>query len=287
MAEDIFHASADGRLTLYARDYGGQGMPVLCMHGLTRNSADFAELAEHLSPRYRVIVPDVRGRGRSAWDDQPTNYLPPVYVQDMFSLLAHLGVARAAMIGTSMGGIMAMIMAALAPQTVIGMALNDVGPELDPAGLKRIASYTGKGKPVTSWAEAAEAARAINATAFPHYGDHDWMAFARRLFVEKDGVPVLNYDPAIAQAFTPPKDAPPPPPFDMWPMWDKFSDIPVLSIRGETSDLLSTDTVAQMQARHPGITAVTVPGIGHAPMLDEPVAIAAIDTFLAHLETLS
>ncbi len=110
------------------------------------------------------------------------------------------------------------------------------------------------------------------------------MAFARRLFVERDGVPVAAYDPAIAVAFTPPKDAPPPPPFDMWPMWDKTSDIPVLSVRGELSDLLSPDTVAQMAARHPGMTAVTVPGVGHAPMLDEPAAVAAIDTFLKNLE---
>lgn len=279
---DILYASADARLELYARDYGGNGMPVLCLHGLTRNSADFAALADHLAGRYRVIVPDVRGRGRSQWDDQPANYIPPVYVQDTFALMKHLGIARAAIVGTSMGGIMAMIMAALAPQMVAGMVLNDVGPELDLAGLKRIASYTGKGKPVATWAEAAEAARAINAVAFPRYGDADWMAFARRLFVEKDGVPVAAYDPAIAVAFTPPPDAPPP--FDMWPMWDKISDIPVLSIRGELSDLLSPDTVAQMAARHAGMSAVTVPDVGHAPMLDEPAAIAAIDTFLENLE---
>lgn len=284
---DIFHDSADKRLRLYARDYGGPGVPVLCMHGLTRNSADFADLARHLSPRYRVIVPDVRGRGKSAWDDQPANYLPPVYVQDMFGLLAELGIARAVLIGTSMGGLMAMIMAALGPQMVAGMVLNDVGPELDPAGLKRIASYTGKGKPVATWADAAAAARAINEVAFPHYGDDDWMAFARRLFIEKDGAPVLAYDPAIANAFAPAKEAtdPPAPPADLWPLWDKIADIPVLSIRGELSDLLNPDTVAQMQARHRGMTAVTVPGVGHAPMLDEPAALAAIDAFLTDMET--
>ena len=281
LAEDIFYRSADDRLELYACDYGGDGMPVLCMHGLTRNSADFAALAEHLSPRYRVIVPDVRGRGRSAWDDQPANYIPPVYVQDMLKLLADLGIERAALIGTSMGGLMAMIMAALSPQTVAGMVLNDVGPELDPAGLKRIASYTGKGKPVATWAEAAAAARAINDVAFPHYGDADWMAFARRLFIEKDGVPVAASAPAIAQAFVP--QDPPAPPVDLWPLWDKTSDIPVLSIRGELSDLLAPDTVAQMGARHPGMAAVTVPGVGHAPMLDEPSALTAIDTFLKSL----
>ena len=282
MADDIFHRSADDRLELYARDYGGDGLPVLCMHGLTRNSADFAGLAAHLSPRYRVIVPDVRGRGRSQWDDQPANYVPPVYVQDMFVLLKRLDVERAALIGTSMGGLMAMIMAALAPQMVAGMVLNDVGPELDPAGLKRIASYTGKGKPVATWAEAAEAARAINGVAFPHYGDDDWMAFARRLYVERDGVPVAAYDPAIAQAFVP--QDPPAPPVDLWPLVDKISDIPVLSIRGELSDLLAPDTMAQMRARHPGMVAVTVPGVGHAPMLDEPAAVSAIDTFLEKLK---
>ncbi len=279
---DIFHPSADGRLTLYARDYGGDGLPVLCMHGLTRNSADFEALAEHLSPRYRVIVPDVRGRGRSDWDSEPANYMPPVYVQDMFRLLGELGITRAVLVGTSMGGLMAMIMAALAPQMVIAMALNDVGPELDPKGLARIASYTGKATPVATWDDAAAAVRAINEVAFPHYDDNDWMAFATRLYHEgPDGGPVSSYDPDIALAFAP-KD-PPAPPVDLWPLWDKASDIPALSLRGELSDLLAPDTVAQMLARHPGLTAVTVPGVGHAPMLDEPLAVAAIDAFLERL----
>ncbi len=278
---DIFHPSADGRLTLYARDHGGDGMAVVCMHGLTRNGADFARLAAHLGPRYRVIVPDVRGRGRSDYDPEPANYTPAVYAQDMFALMQHLGIVRAALIGTSMGGIMAMVMAMIAPLTVIGMVLNDVGPELDPAGLKRIASYAGRTGPVTNWAEAAEMARLINETAFPHYRDADWMAFARRLFHERDGVPAPAYDPAIASAFAAPD--PEAPPVDMWPIWDRLAAIPVLSLRGELSDLLAAATVARMRAGHDRLTAVTIPGVGHAPMLDEPVAVAAIDRFLQEI----
>lgn len=281
--EDVFYTSADGRLTLYARDYGGTGSPVLCMHGLTRNSADFESIAAHLSPRYRVIAADMRGRGKSGYDPEPLYYTPAVYSQDMITLLGHLGIGRAALIGTSMGGIMAMIIGVTAPQMVAGMVLNDVGPVIDQAGLDRIASYTGKSPPILSWADAAARARATNAVAFPHYTDDDWMAFARRTYHEgEDGLPVSSYDPAIAIAFAPPPpDAPRP---DLWPLWDGLKAIPVLSLRGELSDLLSGATVQAMAARHAGLTSVTVPGVGHAPMLDEAVAVAAIDDFLSKLE---
>ncbi|MDI7775068.1 alpha/beta hydrolase [Asticcacaulis sp. EMRT-3] len=275
---DIRYASADARLTLYARDYGGEGMPVLCLHGLTRNSADFEALAAHLSPHYRVIVPDMRGRGLSDNDPEPLNYQPLVYVGDVFGLLGELGLPRCVIIGTSMGGIMAMLMANLAAPMVIGVVLNDVGPELDPAGLERIKTYTGKGGPVRDWVHAAERTRLVNEVAFPDYNEADWLAFAHRTYRDTPQGPAPAYDPDIAKPFQAADDGAAPP--DMWGLWDKMQAVPVLAIRGELSDLLSPQTFEAMQARHPDLQAVTVPGRGHAPMLDEPVAVAAIDGFL-------
>jgi len=282
---DVFYDSHDLRLKLYARDYGGEGMPVICMHGLSRNSADFEVIAAHLSERYRVIAVDQRGRGRSGWDTEPANYSPALYVQDMFKLMGDLGIARAALIGTSMGGIMAMIMGMIAPQAVIGMVINDVGPEIDVAGLERIKSYVGKSPPIRSWADAAARAKQTNDVAFPDYSDNDWMAFARRTYhVDDAGIPVSSYDPGISGAFDPggPVVAPP----DMWGIWETLKEIPVLGVRGGLSDLLSEATFGRMLETHPGMRAVTVANRGHAPMLDEPEAVMAIDAFLADLAEL-
>ncbi len=283
--DDVHYQSADGRLTLYARDYGApfEGAPaVLCMHGLTRNSADFEWIAGHLSPHYRVIAADMRGRGRSEWDPVPANYTPAVYCLDMLGLLDHLGIAQTALIGTSMGGLMAMILGVTARNRLTGAVINDVGPDIEAAGLQRIAAYTGKTQPPATWADAAKTAQFINAVAFPDYGPDDWMAFARRLFLDKEGVPVPAYDPAIAGGLKPSSDAPVAPP-DLWPMWDGLQGLPILAIRGEISDLLSPVTLQKMGERHTGMIAVIVPDRGHAPMLDEPEAVAAIDAFLAGL----
>lgn len=279
---DIRFKSADERLNLYARDYSGEGVPVLCLHGLTRNSADFEALAAQLSPHYRVIAPDVRGRGLSDYDPEPMNYQPGVYAQDVFALLKHLDLARCVVVGTSMGGIMGMIMGAMAPQSLIGLTLNDVGPELDPAGLTRIAAYTGKVEPACDWAEAAERCRTSNAQAFPDYGEADWLAFARRTYRETPDGPAPAYDPNIAVPFKAAEGAAPP---DMWGLWDALAAIPMLAIRGGLSDLLSPATLEQMQARHPDLRAVIAPGRGHAPMLDEPEAVTAIIAFLQAMET--
>lgn len=283
---DRFYPSADGRLTLYARDYGAprpDAMTVLCLHGLTRNSADFEWIADHLCPRYHVVSADQRGRGRSQWDPDPANYIPAIYAQDMLRLLDYLALPKVAVIGTSMGGLMAMIIGNVARPRLVGAVLNDVGPELDPAGLARIASYTGKTRPVANWQDAADTARLINESAFPDYGPADWMAFARRLYRENAaGVPELAYDPAIAKGLAPKSDAPVVPP-DLWPLWDGLAGLPLLAIRGALSDLLSAATLDKMALRHDGLKTVTVPNRGHAPMLDEPAAVAAIDAFLEGL----
>jgi pimeloyl-ACP methyl ester carboxylesterase len=274
------YAAASGRLELLARDYPGEGPTLLLMHGLTRNSADFEPLAEHLAGRYRLIVPDQRGRGLSESDPDPANYRPEVYAADMFALLDDLGIERAALIGTSMGGLMAMVMATIQPQRISAVVLNDVGPELDPAGLARIAGYVGPGKGFADWDEAAGACEAINREAFPDFGTADWEAFARRTCrVAEDGSIAFDYDPAIALAFETEDGVAPP---NLWPLWQALAAKPVLLVRGALSDLLSTDTVQRMAQLHPGpFVRVDVPRRGHAPLLNEPEALAAIEPFLA------
>lgn len=267
---------------LYARDYAGPGADapvVLCLHGLTRNSRDFAELAAHLAVRYRVIVPEQRGRGRSAYDPSPANYHPGTYVQDMAALMAHLGIGRVAVIGTSLGGLMAMIMTAQTPDAIAGVVLNDIGPVVDPAGIARIQSYVGKLPPPRTWPEAEAQQRSLNADIFPDFSDADWDRFVRALYRDENGKPVLDYDPQIAVPLAAGSAVPP----DLWPLFDGLCARPALAIRGETSDILSAATFAEMQRRNPAMGAVTVPNRGHAPLLTEPMALAAIDGFLAGL----
>lgn len=279
---DHRYRSACGRLELAARDYPATdpGAPVLLMmHGLTRNSADFEPLAAHLAGRYRLIVPDQRGRGLSEWDPDPSQYRPDVYAQDMLALLDGLGIGRAGMIGTSMGGLMAMVMNALRPGLAQAVVFNDVGPELDPAGIARIQGYVGPAGAMANWTQAAARCRAINAPAFPDYGDAEWMAFARRTCRENaDGTVSFAYDPAISDSIE--GDEPQTVPPDLWPLWGLLDAVPVLVVRGGLSDLLSVATERAMAQRHSGAYAsVEVPRVGHAPILNEPVALAAIEAF--------
>lgn len=250
------------------------------MHGLTRNSGDFEPLAAHLAGRYRLVVPDQRGRGLSEYDGDPANYRPDIYAADMFALLDGLGIEQAGLIGTSMGGLIAMIMAALQPVRIGAMVLNDVGPQIEAAGLARIQSYVGPSGDAADWTEAAARCAAINASAFPDYGAAEWLAFARRTWRETaEGRLCLAYDPAIAASIA--GDEPATVPSDLWPLWDMLSAMPTLVLRGASSDLLSAETVAEMRRRHAGaFAAAEVPGRGHAPMLDESAATAAIDAFL-------
>ncbi|EJU09663.1 alpha/beta hydrolase [Sphingomonas sp. LH128] len=280
------YRSADGRLDLVARDYPAhEGAPVmLMMHGLTRNSADFEPLLDKLAGRYRMIVPDQRGRGASQWDPDPAQYRPDVYAQDMLALMDDLGVTRAGLVGTSMGGLMAMVMQAMRPDLAQAAIFNDIGPVLDPAGLARIQGYVGPGGKMADWTEAAARTRAINAPAFPDFGGAQWDAFAHRIARENaDGTVSFAYDPAISESIA--GDDPQTVPPDLWPLWELLGAVPVLVVRGALSDLLSTATVEEMARRHSGpYAAVEVPRVGHAPILDEPVALAAIEAFLkAHL----
>lgn len=283
---DIWYRSGDG-LRLYARDYPCRDEAItapgtlLCMHGLTRNSADFAELAEHLSQRYRVIAVDVRGRGRSDYDPDPGNYHPLTYVQDMFSLLDQLELQQVILCGTSMGGLMSLMMSAMQGQRVRAVIINDIGPEVDPRGLERIRSYVGKTSPVSNWQEAVAQSRAINGIAFPDFSDSQWQAFTRGLYRDVDGVPVLAYDPAISQPMDDSDSAAVPP--DLWPVFDAMSARPLLVIRGVDSDILAPGCVQEMQRRKPDLQVAEIPHRGHAPTLNESTARSAIDAFLESL----
>lgn len=277
---DIHYTSTDG-LTLYARDYPGPGPEapaVLCMHGLTRNSADFAGLAERLAGRYRVVSVDQRGRGRSDYDPQPARYEPRTYVADMFTLLDHLGLERVAIIGTSMGGLMGMMMGATRPERFPAMVINDIGPEIDPAGLARIKSYAGKSPPVRNWEEAVAQTREINGREFPDFDDRRWLAFARALYRERDGVPVLAYDPAIATPIASSEETAIPQ--DLWPLFEALP-MPVLVLRGAHSDILAPECARRMAETGRDCRVVEVPNRGHAPTLEEAPAVEAIEDFLA------
>ena len=283
---DVWYQSTDG-LRLYARDYPcrdeGVGEPatILCMHGLTRNSADFSGLASYLSERYRVISVDNRGRGRSGYDSNIANYTPVTYVQDMFQLLGEQAVEQVILCGTSMGGLMSFIMGAMQPARIRAMIINDIGPEVEQAGLDRIKGYVGKVKPVASWSEAIAQAREINGIAFPDFSDEEWEDFARGIYRDEDGVPVLAYDPAISQPMDDEESGVVPP--DLWPLFDAIAAIPMLVIRGEASDILAPSCVASMREKKPDLQFAEIPRRGHAPTLNEPASRKAIDEFLGAL----
>lgn len=280
--------SPDG-LTLFARDHapgpGPARLPVIAIHGLTRNSADFSAVAPliALSGR-RTLAIDVRGRGQSDRAGDPMSYTPDVYARDVQALMHQLGIERAVFLGTSMGGLITMTLAGQAPRKVTAAILNDIGPEVSPEGLARIAAYSGQPVDTPTWAEAAGYAKRINAVAFPHYTDADWDAFARRIFRDgTEGSPVLDYDPDIsvpiraagAKALVP----------NLWPMFRALArKRPTLLIRGGTSDLLSAAIADKMKKAAPDMDYAEIPGVGHAPMLDEPEAKAAIFEFLAGVE---
>jgi pimeloyl-ACP methyl ester carboxylesterase len=279
--KDIWYQSADG-LRLYARDYAHSEpqATILCMHGLTRNSADFAQLCEHLSDRFRVIAVDQRGRGLSQYDHDPSRYNPMVYVQDMITLLDHLALDKVVLIGTSLGGLMAMIMTSMQPQRVAGVVLNDIGPDVNPVGLERIKSYLGRSTPAADWAEAVAQVKWLLGTELPRLNDQQWLDFAHNLYRENDqGMLALAYDPAISTPLdNGNEDASA---VDLWPAFTAMLSIPVLLIRGACSDILALDCVEKMQQQKPDMQYVEVTECGHAPLLNEPECVSAIDHFLS------
>ena len=276
---DGYWWSNDG-LRLHYRDYPGRSdrPAVFCFPGLTRNARDYEGVAERIAGEWRVVLVEFRGRGESGYAKDPMTYVPLTYLQDVEALLAELKIERCVAVGTSLGGIVTMLLAATDRERLAGAVLNDVGPELNPAGLERIRGYVGKAVWYPTWMHAARAVAEANGDVFPDYGIEDWLRMAKRLYrLNSSGRIVLDYDMKIAEPFRVPGNEAGP---DMWRAFDALSGKPVLVVRGERSDILSADTAAKMVERLPGAELVTVPGVGHAPTLDEPAAVEGITRLL-------
>lgn len=271
--------SAQDGLALYYRDYGdptSPAVPVLCLTGLTRNSKDYHDLATRLSPSRRVICPDYRGRGRSAYDADWRNYQPTVYVNDIRHLLASLNIHSVIVVGTSLGAFLAMGMAVAAPTMVAGAVLNDAGPDIDAKGLNRILDYIGTDRPQPDWRSAVAVVRELFSSLSINT-EAGWLRFARQTFREgDDGMLHFDWDVNLAKPMQKRGASLP----DLWALFRALRDIPVLSFRGEISDVLSPDTFERMGEGMPKLTRVTVPGVGHTPTLAEPEVLAALDAFL-------
>jgi pimeloyl-ACP methyl ester carboxylesterase len=277
---DRFWTSRDG-LKLHYRDYAGNAdrPPVICLAGLTRNARDFEALAAHLAGGWRVLCLDNRGRGDSGYAKDSASYNPIQYVDDLNLLLEEQKIERFVAIGTSLGGLMTMVVAMMAPQKLAGIVLNDVGPEIEPEGLARIRDYVGQGRSFATWMHAARALLEAQGHVFPDFDISDWLAMAKRcMVVGSNGRIVFDYDMKIAEPFALPGGEAG---VDMWPGIDALKGKPVLLLRGELSDVLSAKTHAAMAERLPGSEAVTIARVGHAPTLDEPEAVAAIERLLA------
>jgi pimeloyl-ACP methyl ester carboxylesterase len=274
------HFTTKEGLRLHYRDYAGPAgkPPLLCLHGLTRNSRDFAEFAERYSAHWRVLALDFRGRGLSDYDPLPARYNPLTYAADVIQLLDELLIPEAVFVGTSLGGLVTMTLAAMAPNRIAASILNDVGPDVDVSGVERILTYVGKDRRFKDWDEAAEAIAANYGASFERYTHDDWVKMAKRNCKEENGEIRFDYDMAIAEPF---KTSGPVPRVDLWPLFAALGQKPLLVVRGAKSDLLTAATAARMQEVAPDMKLATIQGVGHAPELNEPEAIAAIDDFLA------
>ena len=283
---DRFWTSRDG-LKLHYRDYPANGQggmdrpPVLCLPGLTRNARDFEALAARLAGDWRVICPEMRGRGDSAYAKDSASYNPLQYADDLAMLFDEAGIERFVVIGPSLGGLLTMILAMMGPQRIAGAVLNDIGPVIEEAGLSRIRNYVGQGRSFPTWMHAARALAETQGAAFPDNSIADWLAMAKRVMVVSgNGRVAFDYDMKIAEPFAQPAGVAV---ADMWPGIDALAGRPVLFLRGGLSDILSAQTLAEMVQRVAGAEAVTIANVGHAPMLDEPEALAAIDRLLARI----
>jgi pimeloyl-ACP methyl ester carboxylesterase len=279
---DGYWWSGDG-LRLHYRDYPGRAdrPPILCLPGLTRNARDFEGVAERLAGDWRLICVDLRGRGDSAYAKDPMSYVPLVYLQDLEKLIEALALTRFVAFGTSLGGILTMLLSATGHDRLAGALLNDVGPKLEATGLERIRGYVGRGASWPTWMHAAKALAEGNRAHFPEWTIHEWLGYAKRLCrLSPQGRIVFDYDLKIAEPFRLPGNEEG---FDMWPAFEGLRDVPTLLVRGGLSDLLSAETAAAMARRVPTLATATVPDVGHAPTLDEPAARTAIDALLARV----
>jgi pimeloyl-ACP methyl ester carboxylesterase len=270
--------SQDG-LKLYYRDYGdalSQRTPLLCLSGLTRNSADFADLAARHAGERRVLCPDYRGRGRSAYDANWRNYQPPIYVNDIAHLLAAADIHRVIVLGTSLGGLLAMGLAVLKPTMTAAVILNDIGPDVVGGGIARILDYIGVDHPQPDWQSAAAYLRELLPT-LSIKTEEGWLKMARATYrLGEDGLLHFDWDVNLARPFSVATSAIP----DLWPYFRALRPVPTLAFRGALSDVLSADTFERMALAKPNLERVTVAGVGHAPNFNEPDAAAAVDAFI-------
>jgi pimeloyl-ACP methyl ester carboxylesterase len=278
-----FVTTQDG-LRLHVREYGPRAtarLPVVCLPGLSRNSADFHVLALALvrEQERRVLALDYRGRGRSDRDRNPANYNPAVEAGDVMAVLTALGVEPAVFVATSRGGILTMLLAALRPTIIAGVVLNDIGPVIEPAGLLRIKGYVGKLPQVETFEQAADTLQSLFAAQFPTLTQADWLREARRSFQQVDGRLQPAYDVALARALEGvPSDGVLPP---MWNQFDALAGVPLMVIRGANSDVLSAETLQMMRARRPDMQILDVPNQGHPPSLEDAGTIGRIAAFIA------
>lgn len=273
--------SEDG-LTLRYRDYPGPAdrPPLLCIPGLTRNARDFEPVVDRFAGEWRVICVDLRGRGQSDYAKDSATYVPIQYAADIAALLEQAALEKVVMIGTSLGGIVTMLLALQHGGRIAGAVLNDVGPVIEPAGMARIRDYVGQGRSFPTWMHAARSLKDMNAQAYPDNRIDDWLTMAKRLMtVTGSGRIAFDYDMKIAEPFnTPAAEGG----VDMWPVLKALAGRPVLALRGELSDILSAATLERMAREVPGLEAVTVPRTGHTPTLEEPVAQDAMARLLAN-----
>ena len=245
--QDRYWTAADG-VRLHARDYAGspERPPLICLPGLTRNARDFDAVARRLAGEWRVVAVNLRGRGESGAAKEPASYVPATYVADIEAMLGELGIARFVAIGTSLGGLVTMLLAQAERGRLAGAVLNDVGPEIEPAGLQRIRGYVGRASSFPTWMHAARAVAEANRDVYPDWGIAEWLGMAKRLYrLTSSGKIVLDYDLKIAEPFRSPDGAPP---ADLWPALSALAGVPVLIVRGERSDVLSAATAARMVA---------------------------------------
>ena len=278
-----FFTSKDG-LQLHMEDWGAASpaLPVVCLPGLSRTAADFDALAARLSPTRRVVALDYRGRGLSDRDPDWKHYDLFVENIDIITVLEAAGIEAAIFVGTSRGGLHTMLMTGTRPQLLRAVVLNDIGPVLEVEGLRRIQSYVGKLPRPTSWVGAVEIVKRNMEASFTGLNEADWEAYARQTFEETETGFAPRYDAAIMKAFAQ-MDLDKPIPA-LWPQFEALAPVPVLAIRGENSDLLSPQTLAEMARRHPHFEAVTVPGQGHAPLLRDESTLARIEAFIARVD---
>ncbi|WP_050928194.1 alpha/beta fold hydrolase [Aestuariivita boseongensis] len=272
------HYTAPDGLSLYYTDEG-EGLPILCLSGLTRNTADFDYVTPHLSG-HRLIKTDYRGRGQSDWAKDHMTYTIPVEVGDVLALMDHLGLEKAAILGTSRGGLVAMGMGVAAPDRIMGVAFNDIGPVIEPVGIEFIKNYIGR-NPV--WKTHEEAARELPKvmTGFDNIPESRWEAEVRKLYNQTDDGLEITYDPRLRDAVLEAGAQPAP---DLWPLFDGLAGKPMAVIRGANSNLLSEETVAEMARRAPGLIVAEVPDRGHIPFLDEPPAVAALQEWIGKIK---